>query len=551
MEYKGFQLPDWEVFDSDHFNEVELPIINECVEHFRAGNKLVMLQAPTGVGKSVCGECIRQRLDVTGTYTCSTLSLQTQFMRDFGWAHKVQGRRNYLPLDGGVGKWQPTCADCDADHVSKLCSYCSPIDACPYTVAKYTAADADLCNGNYAYLLNEWKAGDRSLFTKRELLIADEACGLEQELLRHITVTISPRYQKLLHLNAPRYKTKNDSWQEWLDYAIPHIYSRLAQLPNSTLPDKRLRKAVGNLHTRLTEISGNLDGWLYTYEQGAISFKPVVVNHLANESFWQHTDRTLAMSATIISPVEWVTSLGYEDSWQFVEAPSVFPAENRPIYFYPAARMVGKPEDQKKNAWPDMGVAVLTVLARYPDKRVLVHTNSYGLAGFLRDFLRESWAKLGTPRPLFCYQESAERQDAIDDYERTPGAVLIASSLDRGYDGKGELCEAQIICKVPYASLGDKQVSTRLYGTPNGSLWYDVSTCRTIVQMTGRAVRGPKEVSPTYILDTQFAAFFNKRQDMFPGYWKEALHLDGPHRFRLRAEIRETKTRLNKLQLVR
>lgn len=505
-------------------------------------------------GKTIIGECVRQRLDVTGTYACSTLTLQQQFIRDYGgWAHKIQGRRNYLPLDtdAGVGKWQPTCGDCDYDHASKLCTFCSPVDACPYTVAKLAAADADLCNGNYAYLLNEWKGGDRSLFTKRGLLIADEADGVEDELLRHITVTISPRYQKLLHLSAPRYKTKEDSWQEWLDYAIPHIYSRLAQLPNSTLPDKRLRKAIGNLHTRLTEISGNLDGWLYTYEQGAISFKPVTVNHLANESFWQHTDKCLAMSATIISPVEWVTSLGYEDSWQFVEAPSVFPAENRPIYFYPAARMVGKPEDQKRNAWPDMGVAVLTVLERYPDKRVLIHVNSYGLAGWLYHYLRESWARFNTPRPLFCYMDAAERQDAIDAYEQTPGAVLLASSLERGYDGAGEKCSAQIICKTMYASLGDKQVSTRLYGTPNGSLWYDVCTTRSMVQATGRAVRGPEEQADSWILDTQFAAFFNKRQDMFPGYWKEALHMDGSHRFHLRAEIREVKTRLNKLQLVR
>jgi Rad3-related DNA helicase len=98
--------------------------------------------------------------------------------------------------------------------------------------------------------------------------------------------------------------------------------------------------------------------------------------------------------------------------------------------------------------------------------------------------------------------------------------VLLAPSLERGVDLPKDQCGVIIIAKVPYPSIGDKQVNTRLYSTPNGQLWFQVQTVRAIVQSTGRGMRSADDFCISYILDKQFAKI---PKELLPGYWKEAI----------------------------
>jgi len=59
---------------------------------------------------------------------------------------------------------------------------------------------------------------------------------------------------------------------------------------------------------------------------------------------------------------------------------------------------------------------------------------------------------------------------------------------------------------------------------PNGQTWYTVKTIRDIVQMTGRGVRTPTDVCPTYILDQQFTRnIWARSKLLFPQYFREAV----------------------------
>lgn len=72
MNYLDFTLPDWPSFNQKHFDDVELPVVEEIVARYEEGNRLVVLSAPTGVGKTVVGECVRQRLSAKGLYVCNS-----------------------------------------------------------------------------------------------------------------------------------------------------------------------------------------------------------------------------------------------------------------------------------------------------------------------------------------------------------------------------------------------------------------------------------------------------------------------------------------------
>jgi len=239
---------------------------------------------------------------------------------------------------------------------------------------------------------------------------------------------------------------------------------------------------------------------------------------------WRHASRFLLMSATIIDAQQMVDDLGIERAglrWELVKSPSTFPAKNRPIHVVHGAAMTFKGQAEE---WPKMAVMVRKVLTqKHPGDRVLVHTVSYNFTQYLYDRLK------GLNRPVIIYSDSKERASALDRYKRTPGAVLLAPSMDRGIDLPDELCRAVIVCKMPFASTKDKRVNARMYsGGGSGQRWYQVQTVRKLVQMTGRGMRSADDYCDTWILDSQFTnnVWKNSKQ-LLPEWWKEALDWSG------------------------
>lgn len=540
------KLPSW--VSLERYQQRQASVVEEILYHYNDGCDLVVLDAPTGAGKTLVAEAVRQSLGTRGLYLCNTLTLMDQFSSDFPEAELVKGRANYTPTHAEPDPWNnlPTCADCDLRD--KQCSFCQVPPLCPYTQAKASALTADLACTNTAYFMGECSS-ERSQFSGHEFVILDEADMAESEVMNHISVSISPRMQKYLDINPPRFKTKEDSWADWFEYAIPYVHRHQVELGTRNLRDRRRKATLKRLVDRMKNVAENLEGWVYTgYEKGAIEFKPVTVEQVAPEALWQHGKRWLAMSATIISPEEFVSSLGYDKQWASVFAPSTFAAERRPIYFFPAARMVDK---QKEQSWPEMAKTLKVVLDRHRDERVLVHTHSYALTNFLRTHLEEDELDAGPPLPgedgreVFYYLDPRERMPAIANFERTDKAVLLAPSLDRGYDGVDDKVRVVVIAKTMFPYLGDKQVSTRLYSTKGGKLWYAVQTARAMVQAAGRGMRHEEDSCTIYILDSVFSSFFaqwdgwgNAPHRLLPSWFCDALHFESGVRFEIRQELR-------------
>ena len=120
MDFDGvpLQLPE-------KFDELR-PWQIDAVRQIRASNrKVTFLDAPTGAGKTLIAEVMRQvwAFDKPfvgfdqAIYLCSTLSLQDQFMHDFPYARLIKGRSNYPTRDQPEkfdlwGERRLTAADC-------------------------------------------------------------------------------------------------------------------------------------------------------------------------------------------------------------------------------------------------------------------------------------------------------------------------------------------------------------------------------------------------------------------------------------------------------
>lgn len=558
---KGLREPQWEA-------------ICGAWEAYQQGARYVFIDAPTGTGKTLIGECVRRLINPPrALYVCSTKTLQDQFAEDFSaYARVLKGRSNYPTADHpdkfGLPFWErltaedclhrreflpvPGCAGClrmdiqpvldsagveqEVDH----CHYCHPASRSPYRLAKQAVIAAKLGVINTAYLLAEGNApGDpMRKVSKASFIIADECDTLESVLMGYASVKIGKRLRSQLGIKMPRLKTKEEAWAQWCqEEALPKVQAELAKYPAEPT-DAKMAKHVMNLSGIASGLAnlgrglaeGETGNWVYTgYERQDkndhdIEFKPVRVDALAPQALWRHGGRWLLMSATLIDPHEQVSSLGIPDGeWEIVSVKGGFPKKRRPVVVLPVATMSRKSMLADPAIVPKMAAMVAKIAKAHPDDRILVHTVSYDMTNKMLDMV----SKLCQGRPMLSYTSSSEREPTLERFKRTERAVVFAPSFDRGVDLPGDLCRVQVIMKMPFASLGDKQVARRMY-SKDGQLWYSVSTVRTLVQMTGRAMRSADDWCTTYVLDKQFVDnVWKKNKRLLPKWWSEALRWDG------------------------
>lgn len=506
-------LPDW----FEEYRPWQVTAVEEILDGFEHHN-VVVLDAPTGSGKTLIAETVRRLLHERGVYTCHTKALQEQVARDYPYAKLLKGRVNY-PVRGKRG-WEVTAADCRKPNP---CSYCPSVQECPYEIAKHEALRADLSILNTAYLLTEGNGPGR--FSGRGLLILDECDTLEAELRRWISVEVSKGTCVRYGLREPSRRTVAASWREWLDDTIPRLAHEKSKVQGKDIRRQRERDRLTRLIANLRRVKQELDeggladtshAWVSTGTEGAVAFKPVSVGDFGGK-LWGLGQRFLLMSATVISPGAMLEELGWEKPFSVVRVDSTFPRENRPIIYRPVARMVAK----NVNGPRDLVPALQQIARDHRGERVLVHCVSYSLAQYLYGELVGSCREIG----MECgtYLGSDGKAEAVARFTgRSDGYMLFAPSLDRGIDLPDDDCRVVVIAKVPYPNLGDRQVSARLYGR-GGQTWYTVQTVRTIVQMTGRGVRHKDDWCKTYILDSMFDDLWSKARGMFPKWWTDAI----------------------------
>ena len=513
-----------------HFTKLrphQVRAISQVQAHYNDGKKYVFLDAPTGSGKTVIAEYVRQLNQWQAVYTCMTKSLQNQFTTEFDYAALLKGRNNY-PSE----KLPHVCADeCQNQIKPGFCSYCTSSLTCPYQVAKDTAKDSELAVLNLDYLLLSCRVPD-SGFGGRALCIIDEADELENKLMDFVTISISHRQQGILGIKPPNIKTYEArgsfrDWKEWAYETAERVTEYRAGLDKreqikSYMYYTHLRKKLYTLYDSITT-DPPTSNWIYVYDskasKSAITFKPIHVQDTAAETLLDYQRRFLFMSATIVPEIE-AEKLGIErGEYGIVTVPSTFPASNRPIYPIPVGSMAFK---KRRETVPKVLQTIQTILDKHPAERVIVHTHTAHLAKQIAGGLRAQ-----SKRPIYTYEGAGERDQALANYKSVSESVLVAMSMARGIDLPDDLCRVQVIALLPRLPINDQQISYRMHRTKGGNLWYNYFTIRSLVQATGRGVRSKDDHAVTYVLDSQFLDFHRSYERFFPTWWNEAVIWDG------------------------
>ena len=495
--------------------------VEQAVDAFNAGARTVLLDGPTGVGKSWIANGVRARLGVTTTYSCHSLALQDQWQKDFSPYPVLKGRSNYPITWPGTPRWI-TAGDCTWTKAEPDCAWCPAKNVCPYEVAKNRALSAPYRCVNHPYLVTESRHVGRF---EHPLLIVDEAEMLEGAILGQVSVTFPGKLRAELDLGQPKFVTKEDSIKEWLsDVVVPALTRDVRKYPRTSTERKivRARDAAQNrLDQTLFVLSSFDDGWVFDRSSEAWALRPVWASHWGAKWVGERAERILAMSATLISGTQVAMDLGLPQPHVTINVGGGFNPELRPVYLAPIAdlRSVGAVEGGPKSI-PEAEYIKLTlgirgIMARHPRDRILVHTHNYKIA-------REVYGRLGSGR-VFMYDPGG-RDEALKTYLDTPGAVLLAPSLERGVDLPDDKCRVVVWAKTPFPNLGDPVVSRRRYtGGPAGMRWYAVETIRAIVQGCGRAMRHADDFCEVYILDAGFMSLYRKDRRLFPQWFLAAI----------------------------
>jgi len=514
------------------------------------GHKYVFLEAPTGFGKSAIAITLaRERPNAF--ILVSTKTLQKQYVTEELYKTiDVRGRSNFtctqvetrtcdegLCQGGFECEYRPRRANDEIPLPANAITIVeTPRDIlwkepgstlCRYWDQKCRAMNHKYPILNYSYFLHEtFHAGD---FQKRNRLICDEAHNIEDSLMKFISFSMSDNDLKVVGCRIP----KNDisisewvesikDWQENFELELKNV-REVTEDSDEKKKDieiinkiKRLSEKIDKCKFTIEELSENKENWIIdnVVENSIrkVTFKPIFVKKWANR-FFDKAELFLLQSATIIDANAMAESLGLpEKECLFIKAPSDFEPEKRPIYYKPVGKMSREHIDKSLLSLIE---EIKKLMKKYPKDKGVIHTHTYKIQNFILNNIESN--RLIANRP-----EELKKRDAI--IRKFMGSVrpmiLVTPSAFEGMDFKYNTCRWQVLCKIPYPSMGDKQVKKRMGLDPH---WYQWKTVLRLVQTYGRGMRAKDDWCDTYIFDSSFSYFQSRNRELFPGWFTEAL----------------------------
>lgn len=508
-------------FDTPRQNQRE--VVEQILKAFETKD-FVILNAPVGFGKSAVAMAVSNHFDESYILT-KQKSLQDQYTESFSnnkkELHTVYGKSNYkckmaptLTCDFGVcaydrlttGGKVKTCPDCE------------------YYNARNNCFKHKFAVMNYDYFLNITKT-ENELVSKSNLLVLDECHSLEEIIVNFCTLTLDKveLAKHRFNFKMPNLNIADLNKIGWLrEVAIDAFRQKRDELKKHIKSlgegDRTLPKLISNynyvngLHStaeKLLQFNSDKQILVVHEKEDSLTYKPLHCSEFAKDIIFKWGEKTLLMSATVFGSDVFTKSLNIKD-FEWIDMPSTFPKENSPKILRPSGKMSYK---FKQQTLPNLTKNIADILDDHEGEKGIIHTVSYDVCEFICD-------KIGGNRLIAPRGRDRDRQLREYMNDKDNDRVLISPSLNEGISLDGDLSRFAIICKVPYASLGDKWIAARLKESQN---WYNVKTAQSIVQMCGRSIRSETDYAVTYFLDSDFVDFFKRNHSLFPNWWLETL----------------------------
>jgi Rad3-related DNA helicase len=162
-----------------------------------------------------------------------------------------------------------------------------------------------------------------------------------------------------------------------------------------------------------------------------------------------------------------------------------------------------------------LAVAAIEEILRKETGNVAIHCHSYRHQRALVANLSRNL------RSRLIVHTGKDREEKLQEWMRSRGKVFASVAFNEGQDWKYDICEAQILLKVPFADIGDKRVKRRL--ELGHRQWYVNQAMLEVIQAYGRAIRAEDDTARFYVVDGSFVSLVKDTWPFIPEWFKAAL----------------------------
>lgn len=560
-------------FPKQEYREGQRESIEFAINAFNSGKKIVILECPTGSGKSAIGMTLANMVK-TSYYLTITKVLQDQLVNDFGdsiielkgrnaypctfydrYGDKLVERKLWTSSQLSRLRQDANCSNgfCrskfnQADDKFKCtkCFLTSGIDnnqkpkgelsqlppgmsysACPYYEQVYQAIKSSKVVMNFSSFLFQTQMTKR-FDEPRDLMIIDECHNIEPQLLEFVSFTINDQYLSTHGIEIPDLNNATEYQQWMLESNIKEILYDRIKLANKE-GDSKLEDELSRILKKYMMFMDNMQDadaeWICEYEivghksscYRKLTLKPVFVKKFVNNLLFKYSKNILMMSATVLDVNVMCNALGIDrEHVAAFRVKNRFPKQNRPIYLHTVAKMTGG--KQKMAEWgPPLLKAVEKIVKKHAGQKGIIHTHNFAIMDYI---LKNSQSEVSNR--LLDQRDFADKNAMLNFHAQSSSdSVLIAPAMHEGVDLIGDLSRFQIICKVPYPNcFDDKQLARRVELDRKYYIWL---TALKLVQSYGRSIRSPQDKADTYILDESIYRFMKDAGTMLPTWFTEAI----------------------------
>lgn len=522
-------------------NEAQEYILSELSKALESDHKYIIIQAPTASGKSMISKTLANMSNEPEDEYCRLVQNDKILHPGVGYepsehpywgcailtsTKSLQDQYGNLFADGSVAKGKVNYP-CDiSDELNCQHGYCmiSPNQKdkcykecrCPYMNALKSA----LVNKCAFYSYSMYGCLN-SKIKRRQFVVCDEASELENEIVSEYSASFNLEYlKKVVGIFPPTPSSiqNKTEWWVWLQNISALATSIMSNLTHEAQKNKKLPKAkytqmrqLTDLLTMLNTITDSWDMTEYIIQrtETGIEFKPYQVNQLAG-SFFNHAERVILMSATIVDVKRFAATLGINE-YYYIDAPCTLDAKKAPILCSNDTWLSYKTKDQ---VLPKIMSKVQKVCDTFSTKKGLIHTHSMEILRYVKKNINDN--------DRCIYREDGVVNESVlkAHSESDKPTIMVSPSMTHGIDLKGELGEFQIIMKAPYPPLGDARVKKKFEADKQ---WYTNCMLSTLIQAAGRCNRVKSDESVTFIMDTNAVEAIKRNKNILPKYFLDRI----------------------------
>lgn len=508
----------------------QIEILDFVKESIANDKKFIMIDAPTGTGKSYAAVMISDwytkeiNRDAKFNIITNTKILQDQYTNDFPFMASLKGSNSYWCRTNLMNCGESKLIN---QSKSKKCA------TCPHSIAQSIFLNERIGLTNY-HLLTAYAMYSPDMMAKRgaNVLIIDEAHSFEEAFCDFVASTFSEKSLTTLKI-----------WEPWMESDISEIHSLsdLSQYVSKVIIPRLLNQMAASIDEakstrskkKKTELIKNADhcdktmckynrfindshnysnNWVFEKDldqnnKSRIRVEPIWGNAYMKELFFNQYDHVIIMSGTILDSKMMAFLMGLDDDeYSYLELQCPFDVSKRPIIYLKFGKMSYYDKQETfKTAIPVMK----RILEKNKNNKGIIHSGNYQFSDWIRRNIKDD---------RLLIHDSSSREDSLEHHLKSElETVLVSPSMMNGIDLKDELSRFQIILKVPFPNLQSSKIKRRLETKPD---WYNWKTLIEIMQSYGRSIRNDDDWAETYILDSCFDQVIQKK---IPKYFRDAI----------------------------